>query len=165
MNIYQLSEQYLSLVSMADQLDEETFRDTLEAIGEALEDKLQNMVYVMRLIESDIELVKAEEQRLAASRKTMENKIQSLKNMMIDAVKVVDSETNKVQFKGNPLIKSVYIQKTKSVDIYDEELIPEDYKNEKVVVSVDKKKLLAELKKEEFIPGAAVKETEGIRIR
>jgi hypothetical protein len=150
---------------MADQLDEETFRDTLEAIGEALEDKLQNMVYVMRLIESDIELVKAEEQRLAASRKTMENKIQSLKNMMIDAVKVVDSETNKVQFKGNPLIKSVYIQKTKSVDIYDEELIPEDYKNEKVVVSVDKKKLLAELKKEEFIPGAAVKETEGIRIR
>lgn len=165
MNIYQLSEQYLSLVSMADQLDEETFRDTLEAIEEALEDKLQNMVYVMRLIESDIELVKAEEQRLAASRKTMENKIQSLKNMMIDAVKVVDSETNKVQFKGNPLIKSVYIQKTKSVDIYDEELIPEDYKNEKVVVSVDKKKLLAELKKEEFIPGAAVKETEGIRIR
>jgi hypothetical protein len=59
---------------MADVLDEQTFQDTLQAIEEVLEDKVENIGKFVRCLDADIEAIKTEEKRLADKRKALENK-------------------------------------------------------------------------------------------
>lgn len=81
MKLYELTEQYEALMDMLcdEEVDEQTIKDTLEAIDGEIEDKADNYAKIMRQMQANIAVIKAEEERLYARRKSLENREQNLK--------------------------------------------------------------------------------------
>ena len=161
MKLYELAENYLNLQELLEneEIDQEMITKALDEVGGELEDKAENIAKLIKTLEVDINGYKAEEKRLADKRKSLENRVKSLKEYLDSAMKL----TGKKKFKGQ--LFSFNIQKnTPSVNILDDELIPEKYFIEQDPV-LDKKSLLADLKNGEEIPGAEIKQTESLRIR
>jgi transcriptional regulator of heat shock response len=157
--LYEISQNYSQLLDMADVLDEQTFQDTLQAIEEVLEDKVENIGKFVRCLDADIEAIKTEEKRLAEKRKALENKVTSVKEyvqheMEVAGLNKVKRPTVTVSIQANP----------PSVDVMDESLIPSIYMVPQPS-KIDKRAILTALKEGEFIPGAAIKQTVGVRFK
>lgn len=82
MNLYELTEQYLALQEMAydPEVDEQTFRDTMEGLWGEIEDKADNYARIITGMKADIEALRNEELRLAARRKSLELRSQQMKD-------------------------------------------------------------------------------------
>jgi len=122
--LYELAESYEMLLDMIDNQDisVEDVQDTLEALEDSIGEKLENIVKIIRMTEGNIELFKAEEKRIQARRRTMENKVDSLKNYMQSTMirlgmKKVETGTFKIRLQKNP----------DNISILDESKIPKDF--------------------------------------
>jgi hypothetical protein len=58
LKLYELSQNYVQLLELADSLDEEIFQDTLSSLEEALKIKLENMAKLIKCLESDCKAIK-----------------------------------------------------------------------------------------------------------
>jgi transcriptional regulator of heat shock response len=157
--LYEISQNYSQLLDMVDVLDEETFRDTLQAIEEALEDKVENMAKFIRCLEADAKAIKEEEQRLADRRKALENRVSSVNEYLQNQMEVagldkVKRPTVTVSIQNNP----------PSVEIADESLIPSDYMIPQPS-KIDKKSILSALKEGLVIEGCSMKQGRSVRIK
>lgn len=161
MRLYELAENYLNLQELLenDEIDQEIITKALDEVGGELEDKAENIAKLIKTLEVDVNGYKSEEKRLSDKRKSLENRIKSLKEYLDNAMKI----TGKKKFKGK--LFSFNIQKNPaSVNVTELSLIPEDYFIEQDPV-LNKKLLLAVLKNGELVPGAELKQTESLRIR
>jgi len=97
MTLYELTSDYLNLLELAEDpdIDEQAFLDTLEGIEGALEDKADNYAKIMRMLEADTKGIKAEEDRLSARRKTIEDNIKRMKQSLQTMMEL----TGKTKFK------------------------------------------------------------------
>ncbi len=159
MKLYEMSQSYTQLLEIADSIDEDVFRDTLSAIEEAIEDKVESVGKFIRCLEADAKAIKEEEQRLADRRKAIENKISNTKEYLQNQMEVagidkVKRATLTVSIQNNP----------PSVEIADESLIPSDYMIPQPS-KIDKKSILSALKDGEEIPGCEIKQTRSVRIK
>ena len=159
MKLYELTEIYLNLLEMAEQLDQETFQNTLESIQEELEDKVEHTAKFIRCLEADIAAIKAEEKRLADRRRALEEKADRAKDYLKDqlmkaGIERVKRPTITVSIQNNP----------PSLDVIDETLIPDDFLIPQPA-KIDKKTILERLKNGEEVPGVTMKQTKGLRIR
>jgi hypothetical protein len=159
LKLYELSQNYIQLLELVDSLDEETFKDTLSSLEEAIEDKVENVAKLVRCLDVDIEAIKSEEKRLADKRKALENKVTSVKSyvqheMEVAGLNKVKRPTVTVSIQANP----------PSVDVMDESLIPSIYMVPQPS-KIDKRAILTALKEGEFIPGASIKQTVGVRFK
>jgi hypothetical protein len=159
LKLYELSQNYIQLLELADSLDEETFKDTLSSLEEAIEDKVENVAKLVRCLDVDIEAIKSEEKRLADKRKALENKVASVKSyvqheMEIAGVDKVKRATVTVSIQLNP----------PSVTIYDESLVPSGYMIPQPS-KLDKKSILKALKDGEEIPGCDIQQSRSLRIK
>lgn len=84
MKLYELTEQYEALLDMLydEETDEQTIFDTVEAIEGEIEDKADNYAKILRQMQAHIDALKAEEERIYARRKALENRSQNLKAML-----------------------------------------------------------------------------------
>lgn len=169
MNLYQLTGDYLNFLMLSDEFDEQTFLDTLESIQEPLEMKMANYVKVIRAIESDIEAIKKEEQRLAALKKSKTNTILKLKETLLYSVEVAGKEmpngNKKLFVQDDPFVKSIYTQNNPpSVEILSEKSIPKKFKVPQPP-KIDSKAILAEWKEDKTIKirGIRVNQSTGVR--
>jgi hypothetical protein len=48
LKLYELSQNYVQLLELADSVDEEIFQDTLSSLEEAIDDKAENMAKLIR---------------------------------------------------------------------------------------------------------------------
>lgn len=82
MNLYELTEQYLALQEMAydPEVDEQTFRDTMEGLWGEIEEKADNYARIIAGMKADIEALRNEELRLSARRKSLELRSQQMKD-------------------------------------------------------------------------------------
>ena len=157
MNLYELSLAFQEVQNM--ELDPEVMKDTLDSIEDAIENKAENIAKLVRNLESDVSAYKEEEDRLKTKRQAMENKVKWLKTYLEDNMKL----TGKTKFKSGMFNFS--IQKNPvSVNITDENILPEDYLIPQPP-KVDKTSLKEALKSGIEVPGAELKQTEGLRIR
>ncbi len=76
MRLYEIAEEYAALLDMFDdeEVDEQTLRDTLEAINMEFEDKADNYAKIIQILTASAAVLKAEEERLYARRKRLENR-------------------------------------------------------------------------------------------
>lgn len=157
MNLYELSVAFQEVQNM--ELDPEVMKDTLDSINDAIENKAENIAKLIRNLESDVSAYKEEEDRLKTKRQATENKVKWLKTYLEDNMKL----TGKTKFKSGMFNFS--IQKNPvSVNITDERIIPEEFLIQQPP-KVDKTSLKEVLKNEIEVPGAELKQTEGLRIR
>ena len=97
MTLYELSNDYMTLLEMAEDpdIDEQAFMDTLEGIEGALEDKADGYAKVIRNLEADAAACDAESKRLRNKKQTIENNIKRMKSALQFAMRM----TGKTKFK------------------------------------------------------------------
>lgn len=159
MKLYDLTSDYVQLLDMAEQLDPDTFKDTLESIQESIEDKVENTAKLIKSIEADVSAIKAEEKRLKERRQVLETKIDSIKNYLKEQLELAGIDKVK-----RPTI-TVSIQKNPpSVKIIDQKLIPSSFMIQQEP-KLDKKAILQNLKEGKTVPGVELIQGRGLRIK
>lgn len=157
-NLYELTGDFLKVQTMIEN-GEDGLQDTLESINLAIEDKLENIGKVIRNLDGEITAFKSEEKRLAERRRTIENEVKRLKLYAEESMKATDNRKVKAG------TFTFAIQKNPpSASIVDDSLVPKSYYKQADPV-LDKKLLLQALKNGESVPGAELKQSEGLRIR
>lgn len=157
MNLYELSQNYLAVQEM--DLEPETLKDTLDSIEEAIEVKAENIAKWIRNLEADKKAFEEEEKRFKEKKQAADNRIKSLKLYLEDNMRL----TGKTKFKAG--FFSFAIQNNPpSVEVFDEALLPERFLIEQPP-KIDRAGIKELLKAGEEVPGAELKQTEGLRIR
>ena len=159
--LYELTEMYQNISNLIEEdADNETLEKALDEITDNIQMKAENMAKLIKSIEGNINALKDEEKRLQAKRKALENKVVNIKEYLENQLKAMGLK--KVQ--GN--LFTVSIQKNpQSVNILNEDLIPEKFKEVVTTTKIDRRELLAALKEGQEIEGAEIKQTESLRIR
>lgn len=158
--LYELTEMYKNIWDLVedDEVDLETLESALGQVEDNIELKVENMAKLVKGIDGNIDMLKAEEKRLAEKRRVLENKQKNIKSYLENQLRVM--EIDKVK---TPLF-TVSLQKNPpSVEILDENKIPEQFK--KVTYTVVKKDILEALKNGQVIEGATIKQGKSLRIR
>ena len=80
-NIYELTGEYLELLNMLEdeEVDEQVIMDTLESIEFEIEDKADGYAKIIKSLETNVEGLSKEADRLTTRKKTYENRIKWLK--------------------------------------------------------------------------------------
>ena len=163
--LFDIAERYKNIEELSElvnsgELDAEVLQNALNEVEGELTDKLNNITYIVRKLEGEMATIKAEKERLDKREKTTKKTVENLKSYMFNAMKFTD--TKKL---SNGLNTWSIAKSPKSVKILDEQLIREEFKVEKVTVSVDKKKLKEALENGELIDGAEIVQNESLRIK
>lgn len=158
--LYEITGQFLKLLDMAEELDEEVFRDTLEGIEGELEIKADGYAKVIAELENREEGLDREIKRLTDRKKAIGTNIARIKGNLEAAM----FATGKKKFKTD--LFSFGIQKNPPRLVLDKgiEDIPMDYYIFQDPVA-DKEKIKEGLKDGEKFDFAHLEQTEGLRIK
>jgi len=159
-SLYALTGEYLELMDMLENgdYDDQTILDTLEGLTGEIEIKADSYAKIIRMLTGQVDMFKAEEERLNARRKTLENNINHLKRNLEKCM----IATGNTKFKTE--LFSFNIQKNApSLVIDDPGMIPNEYLIPQEP-EVDKK-AIKELLKKQALPFAHLEYSRSIRIR
>ena len=157
--LYELNATYNQLLEMADDLDPQVLKDTLESIKESIEDKAENTAKLIRSWEAEAKAIKEEEKRLAERRRAIENNVSRVKVYLFEQMQIAGLEKVK-----RPTISISIANNPPSVQVIDPEKIPSFFMIEQEP-KIDKKAILEALKNGTEIDGCTIKREKGLRIR
>lgn len=151
-SIYELNKDYAELSAMLEAAETpeeiEAIQNTLEMIDLSIEEKIENTAKYMVNVESDIQGLKTEIDRLTKIKKAKENAVERLKNNVEYAMKQKGIEKLEVgTFKA-------YYKKSESVEITNLDVIPADYT--RVEIKADKVAIKKAIKAGETVEGAHI---------
>ena len=159
--LYELTTEYrqaLDTLSDPDcNIPPEVIADTLEGLQGNLEDKAVNVAKSVRNLEATAQAIKDAEQRMAARRKVIEERLASMKdylktNMESCGITKIESPWFVLSIAKNPV----------AVDVFDETALPAEFKEEVVTVRVDKTAIKQAIESGAEVPGAIL--TRGTRL-
>jgi hypothetical protein len=158
MNLYEMTVSAVALYDLltTGEIDEQTFNDTLSAMG--VEEKLESYCKVIRQLEADAEMLKAEKDRLVKKQKTVENSIERMKSAVTEFLHA------KGETKSNAGVFTVALSTSKAVNIVDESKVPERFLVAQAP-KIDKSAIRKELMSGATIEGCELQENEGVRIK
>lgn len=158
MTLYEMTSAAMELYDLlgAEEIDEDTVNDTLEAMG--VGQKLEDYCKVIRQFEADAESFKAEKERFIAKQRRAENAVQRLKS----AVKAYMIATGKTKEQCG--VFDVKVSQSKAVNILDESVIPEAWRVPQPD-KIDKAGLRKALMAGEAITGVELTVNENISIK
>ncbi|EGK8869177.1 siphovirus Gp157 family protein [Listeria monocytogenes] len=156
--LYSIQGKYQQLLNLAEQLDPELLKDTLESIDDELETKAENVAFVIKELEGQSLVLETEIKRLAERKNTINNNVKRLKQSLFDAMITAKKQKIKtnlftLDIRKNP--PSVIVEDESKLLNY---LIEQPKK-------IDKTKLGDDLKKGIEVPGAKIIQTERLQIR
>ena len=156
--LYEMTAQASSLYELLqnEEIDEDVFRDTLEAMG--ADEKVEGYCQVIKELQSDIDKFKAESDRLVARAKTAKNGIERMKTSLLAFL------TASGQSKVKAGTFAVSISKSEQTHIVDEAAIPPLFKTPQPD-KIDKTAIKTAIKQGVNVPGAEIVINESIRIR
>jgi len=146
LKLYEIAPEFSALVEQ-DELTEQD-ADRLDELGQAIEVKAENIAALTDNMGLFVEMCKAEEKRISAKRKSVENKIKWVNdylqhNMEIAGTMSIEVGTRKISLQKNP--PSLIVDNEDIIPPKYFMVIPESYQ-------IDKKRLLKDLKAAD-IPG------------
>lgn len=158
--LFNLTDNYKQVYDLiAEQGDEDVLNDTLASINDALEDKADGYVSVIKSLESDNKTIDEEIKRLQQRKTTNKNGIDRLKESLKEAMEA----TGKTKFKT--ALNSYNIQNNPpSLEVTEEKDIPKEFWLSQAP-KLDRKSLLKFLKENSDVPGVAIKQTRSLRVR
>ena len=130
--------------------DDEEIGQKLAVLFNELGTKEDGIYWWFKKTQQDIDLADEYISKIQAEKKKRQNAQKTVKNMMIEANATVGRLPQHSEF--NPL----KIMESASVNIIDENKIPEQYWIEVITKKLDKKRMLAEMKRGTKIPGADI---------
>lgn len=150
MNLYKLSSNFRNLQELVEneEVELDVVAEGLKQIEADIESKVENIAKLMKNLESNITAFKEEEKRLATRRKTMENKVDWLKDWLM--VSLNTTKKDKIQAGTFTVRKQ---KNPQGVRIVNQDKIPKEFIVEQEP-RVNKKELAKRLKNKEKIDGA-----------
>lgn len=159
-SLFDLSTDYQQLYDLiAEQEDEQILKDTLASINDAIEDKADGYVAVIKTLEGDNKAIDEEIKRLRQRKTSNQNGVKRLKEILQEVME----QTGKEKFK-TALNSYSIANNPPSLDITDESLIPKQYYIEQQP-KLDKKELLKVVKDGLEIKGVELKQSRSLRVR
>ena len=156
--LYQMTAQAGELYELlqGEIIDEQTFIDTLEAIG--TEEKIEGYCQVIKNLQADLDMFKAEADRIADRMKPIKNNIDRMKESLLAFLKASGQDKVKAG------TFAVSIGTSKATNILDEALIPTEYKTPQPD-KIDKTAIKKAIESGLTVAGAEIIINEGVRIR
>jgi len=161
-NIYQIQSEYLTLVNSIIESEGELTPEIEQALAinkEELQAKGINYGFVVKSLESDIDIIDAEVKRLQGLKKVRTNAIERLKSTLKQAMELYEVTEIK-----SPIIK-INFRKSESVEIVDEALLDASYMVEKVTHAPDKAAIKEAIKSGKDVQGAVIQVNQNIQIK
>ena len=162
--LYELTATLRHLLDLAQsgEVEQATIDATIESMDlkTDVEKKIEGYVIVMDELKAQAKRIKAEEERLAGRRRSIEKNEKRMKDTLLDQMKLLETpkvKTDKytIWYQNNP----------ESIRVSDETKIPKRFFKEQKP-KLDRRALLDELKAtDEEIEGVEVTQTEGVRYR
>ena len=155
--LYELTNDYLKVLAMAED-DEDGYIDTLESIEFEIEEKADGIAKVLAELDGNVNMLKAEEERLYNKRKAIENNSKRLKTYLEEQMILLDKKKFKTE------LFSFNVQKNApSLEVTKEDNIPEEfYVMER---KLQRSELLKAIKEGLEVEGVDIKQTESLRIK
>ena len=159
-NLFELKDNYQQVYDLiAEQEDEQILKDTLASINDAIEEKADGYVAVIKSLEADNNAIDEEIKRLRQRKTSNQNGVKRLK----ESLQKVMEQTGKEKFKTSLNSYSI-ANNPPSLDIIDETLIPKQYYVEQKP-KLDKKELLKAVKGGLELKGVELKQSRSLRVR
>ena len=129
-------------------------------LTELLKQKSQNIIGYTKNIELTIEAMKTEEKRISEQRKVLENKLDNFKQyvkecMEQNGIKKIETVLGTISIAKNPI----------SVEIENEEKVPDEFKTIITTTKIDKTKIKDNFKETGEIPDGVKINTENTRLQ
>ena len=162
MNLYELTQdfKYIQGLEFSEENEEQEIEQVKAIIKQEIENKGTGIIAVIKNTESDIETLTSEIKRLQALKKVKENKNERLKKYTKECL--METNINKVL---TPL-GNISIRKTPpSVEVIEENNIPEEFIKEEISYKIDKKAILKQLKEGASVSGVILKTDTTLSIR
>ena len=162
--LYELSNEYMQALEIftdpENDMPIDAVNDTLEGIEGQWQDKAINITKFMRNLESTAKAIKQAEQQMTKRRKALENRAQWLKdylkaNMERSGITRIESPWFNLAIQNNPA----------SVNILNEEDVPDNFKDEMLIVKVNKNSIKKVLQSGIEVPGACLSQSTRLSIR
>ena len=150
-NLYAISKSFNELM-LADEVAEEEKEQALSILGDMIKNKSVEVIGLEKNMEYAIEAMKDEEARIKENRRLLENKLERYKGYIQSCMNIL--ETNKIE---TPRGSISLVANPISVEIVDEEKIPNKYKKQVIEVKIDKQAIARDFKNTGEL-------TEGVRI-
>lgn len=156
--LYEMTENAKILYELlqAEEIDEQTIADTLEAMG--IDEKLESYGKIIRQMQADADMFKAELDRLSVKKKSADNAVERMKKAVKDFMEASGQE------KAKAGAFSFYLAATQAVNITDEKRIPADYLIPQPD-KIDRNSIKKALKDGVEIAGAELVTNVGVRMR
>lgn len=138
------------------EIDEQTFNDTLESIG--ADEKINSYCEIINQFKADMKSLKDEINRLTERKNNCENAIERMKSALDEFMKA----SGKTKEKTDKF--TIYYRDTQSVNILDEDELPDEYLIPQPP-KIDKKAISAAIKDGEKVAGAELVTKSSINIR
>ena len=159
-SLFDLSTDYQQLYDLiAEQEDEQILKDTLASINDAIEDKADGYVAVIKTLEGDNKAIDEEIKRLRQRKTSNQNGVKRLK----ESLQEVMEQTGKEKFK-TALNSYSIANNPPSIEVVNESLIPKSYWVEQAP-KLNKKEILSDIKNGVEIKGAEVVQTRSLMVR
>lgn len=159
MNLFELNQAYKDLETR-DDLDTEVLADTLEAIADEREVKLDNVASWIEKNKMQIDWLAEKVKDLQAKKASLTNLNKSLQGYMTQSLD--DAGIKELQTE-NHILKPRNYKASVVVDSLDD--LPESFKQIKTEVTADKKELYNVLKNGQEVPGVHLKPNRGTVIK
>ena len=159
MTLYEMTDAARNLKALldADEIDDQAFADTLEAIG--TDDKIDAYCQIIREYEAEITARKSEIERLRVANDRAEKAIDRMKSALDGFM------TASGQSKAKTALFSVSYRSAKSVHITDESRIPERFLTVKTTTAPNKAEIKRFISDGGTVEGAEIVESRNIQIK
>lgn len=159
MNLYELKENYLKVLELIE-AGEENLEDTLESINDTIEVKAENYAKIIRNLEGNVNMLKAEVERLNSRKKSIEGNVDRLKENLKMAMIVTGKEKIKTG-----LFNITVANNPEAVNVIDETLIPDEFWKVETIKKLDKITLKRTMQHGIEVPGVGLTQGRGLRIK
>ena len=159
--LYELTNNYEQVLSMIydEDVDEQMILDTLESIEGEIEDKADGYAKIIKELEAQRDARKVESKRLSDSAKVFDNRVNSLKQNLFNAMK----QTGKTKFATDLFTFNIAKNGGKQALTIDGD-VPEEYT--KTIIENDTDKIRADLEAGKELPFAHLEPRgESLRIK
>lgn len=159
MTLYEMTEHTAALYELlcAEEIDEQTFNDTLEAIG--TDEKINSYCIVIRQLKADTDACKAEKKRFDERIRCFDNAQKRMK----EALENFMTATGKDKAKTDKF--TLYHTTSKTIKITDLNAVPDEYIKPRKEDDVMKSEIAKAIKDGEKVPGAEIIVTHPLAIR
>jgi len=156
-SLYEITEGINKIEELVD--DEQELTKYLDSLNLQFGEKVSNILKYRRSLELTQDAISSEIDRLTSLKKIYARKGENLKNYVSYSMQKTNNKNLELD------IAKLSFRKSASVEIFNEELVSDEYKKVKTVSTIDKVLIKATLKAGQAVSGATLKENLNLQIK